>query len=75
MDLTDVFLGILFGFILFTSILKVARESTFDDSKEKLTTKEVMKKLEQIEKTNHEKSNDKLLWFGLGALIGINLFD
>jgi len=69
LDLTDIFLGILFGFIIFASILKVIGESTFNIPKEKLTTKEVM------EKTNHKKSNDKLLWFGLGALIGINLFD
>jgi len=41
--------------------------------KEKLTTKEAMKKLEKIEKSNSK--NDKLLWFGLGVLIGINLFD
>ena len=32
-----------------------------------------MKKLKTIEKLNSK--NDKLLWFGLGALIGVNLFN
>ena len=73
MDLADIILGIILGFIIFASIFKAIGESTFNKPKENITTKKVMKKLDKIEKLNSK--NDKLLWFGLGALIGINLFD
>ena len=59
--------------MIFTSIFKAIVESTFNEPKEKLTRKEVIKKLEKIEKSNSK--NDKLLWFGLGVLIGVNLFN
>jgi len=75
MDIIEIILGIILGFIIVSSILKTIGESNFNEPKEKLTTKEVMKKLNKLEKSSCKNQNDKLLWFGLGALMGTNLFN
>lgn len=59
MELTEIILGIILGFIIISLILSSIGKSTFD-KKEKLTTSEFIEKLEQQEKENHRNKNDKL---------------
>lgn len=70
----DIIFGIIFGFIIVGVLLSFVTDKTISQPKENLSTKELIEQLETLEK-KEKSNNDKLLWFGLGALIGINLFD
>ncbi|WP_324172808.1 hypothetical protein [Sulfurimonas sp.] len=67
-------LGIILGFILVSIFLSKFGESSFDSKDEKLTTKQLIEQLEKND-TDKKQTDNKLLYLGLGALIGINLFD
>ena len=70
----EIVLGLTLGFIIISILFSVVADKTTNNRLKDLTTEEIVEKLEQLEK-KEKSSSDKLLWFGLGALIGINLLD
>jgi len=74
MEILEIILGIILGFILVSIIISKFGESSFDLKDKKLTTKELIEQLEENEK-NKKQTDNKLLYLGLGVLVGINLFN
>ena len=72
--MVDIILEIILGFVIVMFMIIKFGESSFEQNNDKMTTNEIIEELEKNELKNKNNDN-KLFYLGLGALIGINLFD